>query len=171
MKQKRGISAVITTVLLILLSIMAIGIIAGVVVPMVRQSLGDAQDCFELRDYVTILASQKTCYNSGNTTLMISRGNDNKSIYGIAVTIYGQDQSKRFDLIDGQKTAGVTKYSSTAMAAFGVANLAIPGPGEAFTYVFNTSGSGGTANVAALTRAGKACDVSTLNIPSCADIR
>ena len=54
MKTKKGLSPVITTILLILLSVTAVIIIAGVIIPFVKDSLCGEKECFEASDQLTI---------------------------------------------------------------------------------------------------------------------
>ena len=70
MENKRGISAVIETVLLILIVIAAVGIIAGLILPMIRTAGERATNCQGLidissatKDAVTIMQSKSVSAN------------------------------------------------------------------------------------------------------------
>lgn len=100
MKGKRGVSAVVVTVALILVSIVAVGIITSFVVPMVKTQLGKASACLELRDHFNVLVeSTATCYNSTNVKLSIQRGFEKEEAKGFSVIAYtdtGESQAELF---------------------------------------------------------------------------
>ena len=58
--KKRGLSQIITTVFLILISLAAISILAGIVIPWVRNSLSN--ECFKMIDKVEIDEGAYACY-------------------------------------------------------------------------------------------------------------
>ena len=98
MKTKRGLSAVVSAVLLILITFMAIGLIWAFIKPVVESGLEDEGSCFELRDYAKIAESELSCYNktSGHTQLMIERGFENIEIRGFVVSILAGGDSKTY---------------------------------------------------------------------------
>jgi len=77
MKNKRGISAVIETVLLILIVIAAVGIIAGLVLPMIRTAGERTSTCLGAMDI--------TAASSAGVTFVQSK---DVNVTAIAVTFY-----------------------------------------------------------------------------------
>src|SRR3989344_2913423 len=65
---KRGLSGVVETVLLVLLTVVAIGVIAAFVVPLVQNNLDSAGSCLDVFDQV-ILNEAYTCLNSESADL------------------------------------------------------------------------------------------------------
>jgi FlaG/FlaF family flagellin (archaellin) len=82
MKNKRGISAVIETVLLILIVIAAVGIIAGLILPMIRTAGERTSTCLEAMDITSASSSGVTYVQAKNIT-----------ITAVAVTFYKADGS------------------------------------------------------------------------------
>ena len=76
MENKKGVTAVIGTILLILMTIAAVGIIWGVVMPMVKQGAQEASVSCIGADLSVIKTGGITCYNNNtNTTkVVIGRG-------------------------------------------------------------------------------------------------
>jgi len=158
MLEKRGVSPVIGSVLLILVALLAIGLIVSIVIPMVRENLEKGKGCFELREYVRIIDSEYTYYNSTNTSLMIERGMENYTIDGFSVSIYSEGKSKRYDLKQGNFPAGVTMLNG---------NIEIPKPGEARTYIFDISGD--KVELAVMSER-RMCDSMSYNIPHISEL-
>src|SRR3989344_8294511 len=75
---KRGVSGVIATILLILLSLVAIGILAGFVIPFVKENLDESTSCIKVTNELSIVR-EKSCYTSTKTEVGIRNGNYNLS--------------------------------------------------------------------------------------------
>lgn len=143
---KRGISAVVTTVLLILISVIAVILIAGFIIPMIKNSLSEGTSCFDLVGYIQVLDNQYSCYNSTTTNVMIERGMDNLTISGITLSIMSAGNSKRYDI------------NSTN----------IPLPGNAKTYNLGlTYANGNVVKIASVTQSGKICDPEAFTLQPC----
>lgn len=65
LNNKKGISGIITTVFIILLTVAAVGIIAAVLISFTRNSLNESTRCMDVKDEITIIA-EGSCYNNGN---------------------------------------------------------------------------------------------------------
>jgi len=159
--KKRGVSAVVATVLLVLITFMAIGIVVGVIIPMVREGLEKGKSCFELREYFKIVESEYSCYNSTNTKLMVERGMEDFEVKGFAVSISYDGESKRYDIFNGANYADVAIKDSN----FGE-ELELPKPGEARTYIFRL-GKGSKASISVLKTDDTICEPESYNIPPC----
>lgn len=92
MFNKKGVSAIIATVLLILITIATVTIVWTVVVPMVQDNLGQAEsftDCIYAAEQFQILENENACYSltGGNTiTLNIPTklGGKDFNFYGLS---------------------------------------------------------------------------------------
>ncbi|MEM4330539.1 MAG: hypothetical protein QW273_00860 [Candidatus Pacearchaeota archaeon] len=75
MKTKKGVSEIVSTVLIVMIAVAAIGIIGAIVIPMVKNSLSTGQACFRALSDISI-NQEKTCINktSGNLTIVIKKG-------------------------------------------------------------------------------------------------
>ena len=99
--EKRGISPVIATILIILITIAAFMILATIIIPWAKQSLSKT-NCLDIVGKLAVVEdSIYSCYNSDNNkvNLMIERGfAENAEINGIAVSLIGESGSKVFKL-------------------------------------------------------------------------
>lgn len=143
MSNKRGLSVIIATVLLVLLTIVAGGIIASFVIPFTRESLGGTE-CVKVRDYFKFDEDfEYNCY-------------DNDGLHGVSIKVVDSsnaDKVKGFDLLfkkeDSAKKASVRIGSVESCSADGIFILGgtcsniieIPGAGNysVITYVYNSS--------------------------------
>ena len=115
--EKRGLSSVIATALLILLTIIAVTMIAAFVVPFVRNSLEETS-CFEFRDYFKFDESLGyNCYQDNANDrwyLTTIRAKTDESIAGkvdgFALRFVKQDAVERIDVLNG-RPASVLGYN------------------------------------------------------------
>ncbi len=135
---EKGISPVVTTVLLILVSISAVIVIAGIIVPYVRSLLGESKECFATLEQLSInTESGYTCYykDGGDkiATITIERGTKDIDITGFLIRISGGGIGKRFEVKEGQNPDSVVMRHDSS------SQLEIPGLGEEITYNFTTT--------------------------------
>ncbi|MBM3234039.1 hypothetical protein FJZ19_03005 [Candidatus Pacearchaeota archaeon] len=130
---KKGISAIIATVLIIMITIAAAAIIGGVIIPWVKNNLCEKKICYDITnsEYITI-GEDFTCYSPSNTSIMIKRGAKNIKIDKIIVALTDKNgESKKYEIIDGETFAGVWMYTT------GSSTLAIPETGGSKRYGFD----------------------------------
>lgn len=60
--RKKGISPVIATVLLVLLTVVIVGILTYFVIPFATKNLSGSGDCFDLLNKITLEENMYTCY-------------------------------------------------------------------------------------------------------------
>jgi len=149
MKNKKGVSAVIATLLLVVITIIATLMVWQFVKKQIIDKNIEESSCFEYRDYVRISDSVNTCYNDTNTKIQIERSLEDKNIDGIALTISSGDTQKSYQLKNNTQVDGVTMNS-------GSKTIILPVAGEAKTYVFNIP-KGNLASITVIIN-GKACD-------------
>jgi hypothetical protein len=95
MKSKKAVSALIATVLITLITVSAVGIIWGAIVPMITQVLQLNQACLNAR--LTIdMNSGYSCYNesSKQAQIMVKRGPEDFKLYGVQLSVSGKGQQK-----------------------------------------------------------------------------
>jgi flagellin-like protein len=81
MNSKRGVSAVVATVLIIMITVAAVGIIWAAIIPMVRNSLDKGTACFDAQSDVSLITDGGyTCFNksAGNISLQVKKGPNTK---------------------------------------------------------------------------------------------
>ena len=91
MQSKKAVSAVVGTVLIIMITVAAVGVIWAAVIPMVRNSIDKGSACFDAQSDVSLTTDQGyTCINSttGKINLQVKKGANTKvSLVGIQVLI------------------------------------------------------------------------------------
>lgn len=91
---KKGISEIVSTVLIVMIAIAAVGVIAGIVVPMVRDSFTSGQACFKAVADIT-LESDMTCKTGTTLKLAINKGSDSTiEPYKVQVWLYKNDGTR-----------------------------------------------------------------------------
>ena len=129
MKNKKAISAVVSTVLLLLITIIAVSVLAAFIIPMIRNNL-EGTGCIDILGKVNIDKSSYACYDSDGVKLTIKVGD--LELEEIVVAIYNDEQgsSTSYQLVKGE-VEGVEMLSGVD-----VSEIQIPGKLTKKTYVF-----------------------------------
>lgn len=132
MRNKRGISALIATVLLILMTVAAAALIFGILIPYMRTEMESGKTCNDVR--LEIVSGEYTFYNqeSQEVYVQVKRGGDDVNIEGLQIIISGGGNSKAINVGSGQ--LGLTEFGSTT--------ISLPGKEESRTYVINAASLG-----------------------------
>jgi len=150
MVNKKAISPVITTVLLIMISIAAVAIVASFVFPLFNRP-GTEGECFKAVGQVSIDTSSKyTCYDVFDPTpadstngdayaivnLSVKRGAEALGIEQFIITVIGGGKSESFDIKPGIDSTGrIEMYGATSNPS----DIKIPERREMMTYSLNTT--------------------------------
>ncbi|MBI5148793.1 DUF4091 domain-containing protein [Candidatus Pacearchaeota archaeon] len=169
-KNKRAISTLVSTVLIILITVAAVGIIWGAIMPVITRTMSIGQACLNAR--VTINTEQGYTYYDGTTAgseatnIMISHGSEEFELAGINLILKGGGTSKTWNIYatsTGRTSdAGVTMYG-------GSTTIETPLTNEDRTYAIDVSADTSlqppeTASVAPIVQVGKTlrtCSVSS----------
>ena len=113
MRSKKGLSTVIATVLIIMITIIAFVMIATVIIPMIKSWLCDSRGCYDLTDQILVNAdSDHTCSNSTNTEVVLTRGLKDINITSIKIAFRGSNgDSQVFDLVNGSAPGAIWMVS------------------------------------------------------------
>ena len=172
--KKRGLSQVVSTVLLIMLTIAAVSMLAAFIIPFVKNSLTKSTECNGLDTSFSFDESfdfncQSLNTNTGtyNITFSISRGNDqSEEVGGFLTTFYSTDESRAVQVIHlGTPTSDIMMFNKTSV------KLEIPKSGETRTYLFNANTkSYSKVEVRAVLKSGRVCEKisDSIRITSCA---
>lgn len=163
MKNKRGVSEVIATVLLILVTIVAAVFIGMIAIPMIKDSLSKS-DCVKTVGKLNIIDNiAYSCYNDSKTSLMIEKKTmGDLKLEGIAVSLSGNEKSFLFKIKNGEQLENTTMSDGSLI-------LNIPDDGEARTYNFTTAPGFEMikAEIAPILEGGKICGERIFDIPKC----
>lgn len=145
MKQKKGLSPVVATIALILLTVGAVSLIAGFIVPFIKNQLEEGAGCVDYKDYFTFDDSFGfNCYeNQGSYYLYgLSVRADSVServannVEGFEMLFVETGDSIKIKVVEGSPPGfgdgGIKMWNSTRI-------LEIPSDGGVRTYVYNSS--------------------------------
>lgn len=146
--EKRGISPVIASILLIMLVLVAIGIIAAVVVPFVRDNLEESAKCVSYIDYFSFEESindlKYNCYESINAAgasvrAKIADNETSKKVIGFELVFIRKDgTSESVSVREGVSSVSCNDDGEIKMLKEPCSEeLKIPKSGEVRTYVYN----------------------------------
>ena len=148
-------SAVIASVLLILIVMVSAVIIMSFVVPFVRNQLSGA-DCLDVSGKMQITNNlQYTCYNvsSGKMHLQVHYEDLENITKGFQITIESGGSSSSHSIIDGETTTNITMLD-------GIAILEQPGKNEERTYDISVSSKPESISIYPVLLNKKTCDLS-----------
>lgn len=134
MKNKKALSSVIATVLLILLVTASIAIVWVFVNNIVSKNTKSTESCFDIESSGSVAINPYyTCYNltSGEVQFSISIGD--AEIDSLVVAITAEGTSKSFTLTEGYSNFTNLKPYKGSYGA----NVKLPGKNEGLTYVAN----------------------------------
>ena len=89
MKNKRGISAVVATVLIILITVAAVTIIWAAIIPMINNQLNRGTVCLDAMTALSIQNKGYTCFDnaSNQVRVQVSYGSKDVGLVGIQVLV------------------------------------------------------------------------------------
>jgi len=126
-RNKKGLSDIIITVSMILISIVAVGVISAFVIPMIKSQLAKSSACMALREHYKVRTDiSTTCYNhNGEVKLLIQRGSEKEDALGFLVTIFsntGDASAYRVlsDTAEYSKTPGLPDKSGAKVYNFSI---------------------------------------------------
>lgn len=159
MLKKKGLSSVVATILLVLLTIVSVGVIAGYIVPMIVDNL-KGTECFNYRNSFDF--EEEFGYNCHNGSLYavsvrtkVSSEEKFQNIEGFRLVFVGGGEAKTVDVKEGgEKTSEIRMLNSSLEI------LHIPKNGEVKTYVFNATASFDLAKIHPILKSGDICDES-----------
>lgn len=131
---KKGLSLVVTTILLIALTMVLIGIVWGIVNNLIKKSTEDTNACFGIFEKV-VLNSEYTCYNEDGLRFSISIGDVDVDEVLVGVSLGGE--SSTFII---KKTP--SQINNLVMYPDGSTSIKLPSKNAGLTYVLDLSGAG-----------------------------
>ncbi len=135
MGNKKGISGVITVVIMVALVMVVAAIVWVVVRNIVQGELGGVESCFGAYDKVKI-ESMYTCYDSDSNNFQFSINVKDIDASGVLVSIAGEGATKSYTITNQAQTIeNLANYSS---GVFGTDLIKLPGKNGGLTYLENT---------------------------------
>ncbi len=140
-KHKKGLSLVIATLILVLLSLVLAGVVWGVVNKIIKEKVDEVNSCFGNFEKVTI-NNKYTCYNYSSKELQFSISIADISIDELIVSVSGDIQTQSFKITkSGSEISMVKNYKSSDPI------IKLPGENAGKTYLFNTTNIGKPSSI------------------------
>jgi hypothetical protein len=135
-KQKKGVSTIIATLILIGLVIVIIGIIWVGIRGVITKQIESTESCFGNFDKI-ILNSLYTCYNESSGNMHISLSIGDIEVDKVLISISGTGTTKNFEINNTASTiGGFTNFPS------GTPNIKLPDKNSGLTYIYDLSTGG-----------------------------
>ncbi len=133
--KKRGLSAVISAIIMIALTIAAIAIVWAFVDQLIKAQKDRTTSCSNIYGKITI-NNRYTCYNSSSKEFKFSVKIGDIDIDELLVSISGDMNSKSFKLDNEEKSIAALKNT------IGGSLVKLPGKNGGSTYIYNMTGGG-----------------------------
>ena len=136
---KLGLSTIVATLLLILMTLVLAGIVWSVVTKITKDNLAKSQSCFEIFDKVKLDESY-TCYNVTSNELYISLSVKEIDVDEVTIGVSSNGETKSFKISKtGAYVQYVRYYNNTA-------NVALPAKNSGVAYVYDFGAAFGTTD-------------------------
>ena len=132
--KKRGLSGVVSTIILVALVVIAITIIWAVINQVVKEKLEGAEKCSDLFNKIK-LNDVYTCNSIDNTQTQVSVNLEDVTVEKLIISISGQGNSESFDLENGVSNSVIKNLGDSS---FGTP-IQLVEKNQGRTYVFNTA--------------------------------
>lgn len=170
-KNKKAVTPVVATILLIMLTVVAAGIIAKFVIPLVTNNLGESSECLPYQEYFYF--EEEFGYNC-YTTIKNESGTTISRMYGVSIganTIkeHAEEDILGFRLVfarPGESEVIVVhnmidasrEEGNISMLDSTIQKIIIPKGGEVKTYVYNSTNNFERIEIYSTLKSGKSCD-------------
>lgn len=160
---RKGISAIIATVILIALTMAVVAIVWGVVTNLVSEQLEESGSCFNIFGKIE-LNQRYTCYNTSSNEFLFSVDVGDINVEKIVVSVTGQGTTKSYTLTGEEQT-----ITNLASYPGGEPEIIMPGANSGLTYISSDFSSRPDSIKVSPVIGGKQCDVidSMQTIASC----
>jgi len=153
--KKKGISAVVATVLIILITVAAVTIIWASIIPMITDKLESSTVCLDAVSQIQLMSEGYTCKDADgdNISIQVGRLSGSFDLADIQVLVSAGGDTTKFYVSNDTSTLLPTGTS-----------IPMPGANEQKVYVINTSAITGTiesvqiAPIVAVGNTEKTCD-------------
>lgn len=140
MNNKKAISAVVATVLIILITVAAVTILWASIIPMITNKLSAGTICLDAVSQVSLIDSGYTCRNPNNISIQIKHGAKDINLKDIQILMSEGGNTVSYSLIN----------STTTIVPSAMTSSKLPGPNEEKTYIISTVGIAGNVSKVAI---------------------
>jgi len=137
---KKGLSAVITSLMLILLALVLVGMLWAIIGGLTEDKLDDAESCFDIFGKIEI-NEEYTCYDSSTKELQFSINRGDIEIDKLLIAISGDGKKQSIEIPKEDTSLTYLKYYQGTYNEV----LKIPDKNQGRTYVYNITDGGFTS--------------------------
>lgn len=179
-KNKRGVSTIIATVLIILITIAAAGLIAQFIVPYVKNTLSKSSECLDYGNYFkfedSIGDKEYNCYKSANgvgrygSSVGAKVNDSGAGILGFNLIFTKEDKTNKVVQVKEINSILTQQMYDPISGNLGN-NIKVPKNGDVYTYVYTDSSIPiySYLEVAPVLKSGRVCAITDkIKINSCA---
>lgn len=156
---KRGVSAVVGSVLLIVITVISVALIISFILPFIKDKLGESEECLNALDSIEFAPSKFNCYKTTTTAdetgFSVKVKNDKIKGFRIALIDDINGSSKVYDISDGITNPELRMVGGAPGTYNGA--LIFPNAGGQRSYVAN--GIYSEAEIAPILENNRVCDV------------
>jgi len=153
---KKAVSSIIATVLLILITIVSISVLTFIIIPFVKNSLNEGTNCFQVIDKIEII-NEASCYtfspSPGTSKVKVKAGNIN--LEGIYLIIEKNDEEISYEIKNNSIISEINNGNALKLPASG---------GGEKTYNFNFKSTKAGVGIIVNDKRCGISDETTLNI-------
>jgi|GEM_PF-1310132 flagellin-like protein len=114
---KKGISAIVATVMIILITVAAVALVWSAILPMVKDNLEKGTACADASMALSLKSSGYTCWDGANMDLQVSLDSTTVVLSGIEVALITAGAGTNLDVVAGLPTSNEVKIISVVAAA------------------------------------------------------
>lgn len=123
---KKGISAIVATVLIILITVAAVAIVWAAIIPMISDKLDAGAVCFDADRMLTVKNEIHTCLNSSDyVNVQVSLGSEDIGLVGIQVLVSTDGTDKSEIITTNLPVANENKVYTTSIAYPGAQTVSV----------------------------------------------
>lgn len=153
---KKGLSAIVATVLIIMITVVSAAVIAKFIVPFVRDGLSSSTECVRYDSYFSFDDALKyNCYYGQEYNISIkaigTEDSENRVI-GFNLVLYSDGSSKALSVKNGDPISQIKMFNST------MTSIVIPSPGETRTYHYTDGTFYTKGDIYPILKSGKICE-------------
>ncbi len=133
MRNQRGLSAIVITVILIALSMVAIALVWGFVNNMVKGQIDKSESCFGNYEKIKI-NGEYTCYDTANSIFRFSLMIEDINADKVTVSVSSAGSVKSYEITNTAEQFTELPYLLTMYSGATPANVILPGKNSGLTY-------------------------------------
>ena len=88
MKRKSGVSSVVATVMIIAITIAAVAVLVGIVIPLVSEGPAGEKACYDVMQSLSINEEYTNSSNATNVSVSVSYTGDNETLKGLNLVCF-----------------------------------------------------------------------------------